>query len=145
MLILMQYLASHGPEIVLHGYVVLKQIHLSRRKLPTDDPELNENINQHMKRWKAENPEAQGSDARSRESFLGEIRKFHPATDASAIVCVDWRDYAPLQDGVPEMHYRIEIKHRSLNQNVVETRTQDLAECERIFRAAFDGESRENQ
>jgi hypothetical protein len=103
MLDLVEYLAASGLEPVLRGNIFLKQIWLIRR--PPPDPKRDQEFKEHMEKWKAANPDAQFGDAKSREKFLDEARKFAREPDVSVTLRVDWLDYAPLQDGIPQMHY----------------------------------------
>lgn len=134
MLDLVEHLASTGPEPVLFGNIFLKQMWLIR-PIPSD-PRRDQEFKEHMEKWKAANPDAQFGDAKSREKFLHETRKFAGEPDASVTLRVDWRDYAPLRDGIPQMHYRIEIKRPGQNLTE-EARAQNSAECERVLRQAF--------
>jgi len=36
------------------------------------------------------------------------LKPANPANRNSVKIWVDWRDYAPLRDGLPEMHYRLQ-------------------------------------
>jgi hypothetical protein len=55
---------------------------------------------------------------------------------ATVRVRVDWRDYAPLRDGLPEMHYRVQIEPRFAKLSR-EVRTRSPEEVEGIIREAF--------
>jgi hypothetical protein len=54
----------------------------------------------------------------------------------SVSVRVDWRDYAPLRDGLPEMHYRLQVERpgATLTEDV---RAKDVFEAARSIREAF--------
>ena len=50
-------------------------------------------------------------------------------------VMVDWKDYAPLVDGFPEMHYRIVVQQDDNPKN--ELRTNSTGEAVRIIASAL--------
>ena len=51
-------------------------------------------------------------------------------------VAVVWRDYGPVRDGLPEMHYRLSIRRDGMSLSR-EERSSDLAEVERAICGAF--------
>jgi len=71
--------------------------------------------------------------------ILNDEMTIHPrnqANRATVSVRVDWYDFAPLQDGVPALHYRLEIGRRGgdLTKGV---RTPDAQEVRTLIREAF--------
>jgi len=54
-----------------------------------------------------------------------------------ARIRIDWSDYGPLEDGIPIMHYRIEVK--SSDDDVwSEIRSRELEEIRQFLTQAFD-------
>jgi hypothetical protein len=55
---------------------------------------------------------------------------------AAVTVWIDWRDYAPVRDGLPEAHYRLQIRrgNAALSQDA---RAATPEEVERIIWEAF--------
>ena len=60
----------------------------------------------------------------------------NPANRVHVRVWVDWKDFAPLRDGLPEMHYRLQIK-RPGRIATKDARSRDAEEVNRIIREAF--------
>jgi hypothetical protein len=60
----------------------------------------------------------------------------NPANSVSVEVWPDWRDYGPARNGLPVMHYRIQVKRRgaTLTQDA---RAGSAAEADRVIREAF--------
>ena len=83
--------------------------------------------------WRALNPDPTSwGNSLSRELR----RQFPPKPKTRVSVRVDWRDYAPLRDGVPEMHYRFQVERHG--KTITEdARAKDPAEAERIICEAF--------
>jgi hypothetical protein len=107
---LVTHLQSSGSEHELWGQIMLQRLNLLKRERP--DP------------------------ARDREmqEFMGEW--FPLKAEVCVSVWVDWRDYAPLRDGLPELHYRFQVKRpgKTLTEDA---RAKDLMEAERIICEAF--------
>ncbi len=83
--------------------------------------------------WRALNPEPTTGENR----LLSEMRvRFPPKPSILVSVRVDWRDYAPLREGLPEMHYRFQVK-RPGKPITEDARTKDPVEAERILCEAF--------
>lgn len=60
-----------------------------------------------------------------------------PANRVSLDIGLDWKDYGPMQDGLPLMHYRIRIRHRE-EVMPMDERVNLPEEVERIILEAFD-------
>ena len=60
----------------------------------------------------------------------------NPLRKGSLKIWPDCKDYAPLINGIPEMHYRIEI-HRAETKLSSDARTSSLTEVARIIDEAF--------
>lgn len=60
----------------------------------------------------------------------------NPANRVLVGVRVDWRDFAPLVDGLPEMHYRMQIQRRGCKLSK-DARARTPEEAGRIIRDAF--------
>jgi hypothetical protein len=51
-------------------------------------------------------------------------------------VWVDWHDYAPLRDGLPDAHYRFQIRHGDAALSG-DARAANPEEAERVIREGF--------
>jgi hypothetical protein len=60
----------------------------------------------------------------------------NPANRVSVRVWTDWRDYGPVRDGLPVLHYRMQIQRRS-SQRTVDARADSPEEAKRIIYQAF--------
>lgn len=60
----------------------------------------------------------------------------NPANRASARIWVDWRDYGPVENGLPVMHYRIQVQ-RPGSRLSAEVRTADPDEVRQVIWEAF--------
>jgi hypothetical protein len=60
----------------------------------------------------------------------------NPANRTSVRLGVDWKDYGPLRDGLPDMHFRLRVKSENANLSK-DVRTQDPREVEQVLLAAF--------
>jgi hypothetical protein len=56
---------------------------------------------------------------------------------ASARIRIDWKDYGPVEDGIPIMHYRIEVKTPG-DKVWSEIRTRELEEIRQFLARAVD-------
>jgi hypothetical protein len=59
-----------------------------------------------------------------------------PANPVTVRVRADWRDFGPVVDGLPEMHYRLQIERRGAKLSR-DARARSPEEAERIIREAF--------
>jgi hypothetical protein len=60
----------------------------------------------------------------------------NPANRVTVRVRADWQDFAPLRDGMPEMHYRLKIQQRGAKLSR-DARAKTPEEVEQIIREAF--------
>jgi hypothetical protein len=70
---------------------------------------------------------------------LGDELYVSPENDANRVVVrvrADWRDHAPWRDGLPEMHYRLQIE-RSGAELSEDARARSPEEVRRIIYEAF--------
>jgi hypothetical protein len=82
---------------------------------------------------------ADGPHPEAWASILGEELYLSPGNPANRVtvrVRADWQDGAPLRDGWPEFHYRLQIE-RSGARLSQDARTQSPEEAGRIIREAF--------
>jgi hypothetical protein len=79
-----------------------------------------------------EKPEALGIIFRDELSLSPRDR----ANRVTVRVRVDWQDFAPLCDGLPEMHYGLQIERQGAKLNT-DARTRSPEESGRIIREAF--------
>jgi hypothetical protein len=128
---LVEHLRASGPEQELCAQIVFDKLHLRKREPP--DPVRNWQMKRFMDEWRALNP-----DPSTWGNRLGcEMRKrFPPKPQVRVSVWVDWRDYSPLRDGLPEMHYRFQIE-RPGKTMTEDARARDLMEAERVICKAF--------
>jgi hypothetical protein len=128
---LVEHLQSSGPEPELRGQIIFGKLILSQPAPP--DPGRNLEMKKFMDEWRASNPDsttwANGLSRELRRRFPGKPR-------IQVSIRVDWRDYAPLRDGLPEMHHRFEVK-RPGETITEDARTQDPVQAERIKCEAF--------
>ena len=97
------------------------------------DPVRERQMKEFMDEWRASNPHpTTWGNSLSREMR----RRFPHKPGIRVSVRVDWRDYAPLRDGVPEMHYRFQVE-RPGKTITEDARAKDPAEAERIICEAF--------
>jgi hypothetical protein len=71
--------------------------------------------------------------------ILGDELSLSPGTPANKVtvqVRADWKDHAPLRDGLPEMHYRLQIKRPGAKLST-DARARTPEEVERLIREAF--------
>ncbi len=83
--------------------------------------------------------QAQGDEVEAYGVVWGHTLSLRPSNAAlhvSVAVEVDWYDYVPLQNGKPDMHYRLRVRN-SQNEPSAEARTRSPVEVERFVRAAF--------
>lgn len=128
---LVTHLQSSGTEYELWGQIVLQELLL--HKPEAIDPVRDLEMKQFMDEWRAQNPDpTTWGDRLNREI----TRRFPPRPGVRVSVRADWRDNTPLRDGLPEMHYRFQIKRpgKTLTEDA---RTKDLVEAERIIYEAF--------
>jgi hypothetical protein len=69
---------------------------------------------------------------------LGSELYLWPSISSKVVVRirVDWQDFAPLQGGLPAMHYRLQIQRRGATLSK-DARTERAEEVEGIIREAF--------
>lgn len=83
--------------------------------------------------------EAQGPAPRAfAHLFFDELwlTPFREADPAMVHVSVDWKDFGPVQDGIPEMHYRLNYK-RAGSELSIDASVRDPDEAERVIWEAF--------
>lgn len=128
---LVVHLQSRRSEHELLGYIILDELHLGEREPP--DPIRDMQMKRFMEEWRALNPDpAEWGDRLDREMN----RRFPLKPGVRLSVRVDWRDYAPLREGLPEMHYRFQVK-RPGKTGSEDARARDFIEAERIICEAF--------
>lgn len=71
------------------------------------------------------------------ELWLSPIDGHDSASRVSATVWVDWQDYAPYIDGLPQAHYRLRIKRRNIALTE-DVRAATSQEVEQAIHKAFD-------
>jgi hypothetical protein len=129
---LVEHLQSSDPELELSGIIILDHLVLQKPDLP--DPVRELQIKRFVDEWRAQNADRPTWGDQLRR----EMQKRFPAKPKINVsVWVDWRDYSPLQDGLPEMHYRfkIECPGKTLTEDA---RAKGLAEAKRIICEAFE-------
>ncbi len=97
------------------------------------DPVRDREMKRFVDEWRAQNPDPTTWGNRlSREMR----RRFPSKPKVCVSVWVDWQDYTPLRDGLPEMHYRFQVKRpgKTISEDA---RTKDPVEAERIICEAF--------
>jgi hypothetical protein len=128
---LVTHLQLSGSEHELWGQLVLKELLLHKPDPP--DPVRDREMKKFIDEWRAENP-----DPTAWGNHLGrEMRRRFPTKPGVHVsLWADWRDYAPLRDGLPDMHYRFQVKRpgKSITEDA---RAKDPAEAEQIIRQAF--------
>src|SRR5688500_8298122 len=128
---LVEHLQASDPEPELRGHIILEELILSRRQ-PLD-PVREQEMKKFADEWNAANPMAPSTAGRFAREML---QRFPPEPGMRVRVRVDWQDYGPLRDGLPEMHYRFQIERpgKTISEDA---RAKDVAEAERIVREAF--------
>ncbi|MBN2295104.1 MAG: hypothetical protein JXM70_21930 [Pirellulales bacterium] len=58
-------------------------------------------------------------------------------SQVSAEIWVDRYDYAPLRDGLPETHYRLQISHQD-SPTTTDARAKTVEEAEQVLKRVFD-------
>jgi hypothetical protein len=128
---LVVHLQSDRSEHELCGHVLLEELHLHEREPP--DPIRDMQMKRFMEEWRTVNPDVATWGIRlSREMR----RRFPPKPGVRISVRIDWHDYAPLRDGLPEMHYRFQVERPGKTVSE-DARAKDLVEAERIICEAF--------
>jgi hypothetical protein len=128
---LVTHLQSRDSEHELWGQIVLQELLL--HKPEPSDPVRDMQMKRFMDEWRALNPDpATWGDRRRREMR----RRFPTQPGVRVSVRVHWRDYAPLRDGLPELHYRFQVR-RPGKTITEDARANDVVEAERIICAAF--------
>lgn len=97
------------------------------------DPIREMQIRRFIDKWRSLNPKPEDW----RDSFDSEMSRRFPLKPGIRIsVRVDWRDRAPLRDGLPEMHYRFQIERpgKTISEDA---RAKDVVEAERVIFEAF--------
>ncbi len=83
---------------------------------------------------------ADGLQPEARALIVGEELSLFPRNPANRIVNVrvrvDWQDYAPLRDGLPELHYRLQIERPGAKLSK-DARTRSPEEAGQIIREAL--------
>jgi hypothetical protein len=128
---LVAHLESTGSEQELWGQILLQELHLYKPEPP--DPIRNRQMQRFMDEWRAQHPDpAMWGKPLDREL----LRRFPPKPGIQVSVRVDWQDYAPLREGLPEMHYRLQVKRpgKTLSED---RRANDPVDAERILCEAF--------
>ncbi len=128
---LVVHLQSSRLEPELWGQILLEELFLHEREPP--DPIRDMQMKRFMGEWRVLNPDpATWGDRLSREMR----RRFPPKPGVRLSVRVDWRDYAPLREGLPEMHYRLQVERpgKTISEDA---RAKDVVEAERIICEAF--------
>jgi hypothetical protein len=128
---LVTHLQSCAPEEELRGQILLEQVLLHKPEPP--DPVRYEAMKNFMDEWRALNPDSTTWGVR----LSRDMRRRFPAKPGVCVTLrVDWRDYAPLRDGFPEMHYRFQIKRpgKVISEDF---RAKDPLEAHRIICEAF--------
>ncbi len=129
---LVAYLQSGASESELRGQIVRHELLLFKPEPP--DPIRDMQMKRFMKEWRALNPDsAMWGDRRFRREMM---RRFPTKPEVRVSVRIDWRDHAPLQDGLPEMHYRFQITRRGKTLTE-DARVKDVVEAARIVCEAF--------
>lgn len=128
---LAEHLRSSGPEPELLGHLLSRELWLSLRE-PSDAVQARQ-MQEFAEEWRARHPD----QVTASEELRAELRRRFPGAPKTRVgVRADWQDYAPLRDGVPDMHYRFEVRCPGQPMST-DARTKDLAEAERILRDAF--------
>jgi hypothetical protein len=128
---LIAHLQSDGSERELWGQVVLQELKLLKPEPP--DPIRDMQIKRFMDEWRALNPDPATWGGRLSDEMR---RRFPPKPGVCVSVRVDWQDYAPLRDGLPEMHYRFQVE-RPGKTITEDARAKNVVEAERIVCEAF--------
>jgi hypothetical protein len=124
---LVAHLQSSSSEDELRGQIVLQKLLLYKPEPP--DPVRDREMKKFMDEWHALNPYSTTWGNR----LSREMRQRFPRKPGVRVsVRVDWRDYAPLLDGLPEMHYRFQVE-RPGKTITEDARTKDLAAAERFI------------
>jgi hypothetical protein len=128
---LVEYLQSSGSEHELWGQIIFQELLLQKPEPPDTvrDPQMK----RFMDEWRAQNPDPTTWGNR----LSREMRRRFPAKPGVRVsVRVDWRDYAPLRDGLPEMHYRFQVERPEVTITE-DARAKHTIEAERIICEAF--------
>ena len=84
--------------------------------------------------------QADGPHPEAWGQILGDELYLFPEDNSANLVTVrvraDWRDFAPLLNGLPELHYRLQIERDGAKLSK-DARTHNPEEAERIIREAF--------
>jgi hypothetical protein len=128
---LVEHLQLSGSEHELWGQIVHQELLLREPEPP--DPVRDREMKKFMDEWRALNPDPTTWGNRL---IREKMQRFPPKPGVRVSVRVDWRDYAPLRDGLPEMHYRFQVKRpgRTITEDA---RAKDPVEAERIICEAF--------
>ena len=128
---LVEHLQANGPEPELWARIKFQEVELSKPAAP-DSVRMRE-MNAFMDEWRQPNPDP-GTWGKSVRREMEQRFPHKPRTTVS--VWVDWRDYPPLREGVPEMHFRFQVKRpgKTLSEDA---RAKDPLEAERIICEVF--------
>jgi hypothetical protein len=122
---------SSDCENELWGQILIRELLLRKPEPP--DPVRSRQMKEFLNQWRAMNPDPTSwGDRLSREI----ARRFPSKPGVCVSVRVDWQDHAPLREGLPVMHYRLQVAH-PWQTITKEARTQDPTDAERIISEAF--------
>lgn len=128
---LVERLQSRSIEEELWAHVLSDRITLW--KTEPLDPVREWQMKRFMAEWRSKNPDPSTWGTRLREEMQ---KRYPPKPKARVSVWLDWRDYGPLRDGLPEMYYRIQIENPGKTRTE-DARAKDVAEAEHVICEAF--------
>ena len=128
---LVEFLQARGSGPVLFGFLFPDALHLNQPSPP--DPVRNWQVKRFVEKWRAEHPD----DAEYARTLREEISKRYPLEPSTSVsIWPDWRDRSPLQDGLPVIYYRLQVKHpgKTLSEDL---QIQEFADVEQAILGAF--------
>jgi hypothetical protein len=128
---LVAHLQSDGSEFEIGSFLLSKELHLFKRE-PLD-PILAMQMKRFAEQWRIQNPDQTTWGNRLSQEMR---RRFPTKPGVDVSVQVDWRDYGPIHNGFPEMHYRFQIK-RPESTITEDARAKEVVEAGRIISEAF--------
>ena len=124
---LVTHLQSSDSEYELQGLVAANQLHFYETE-PANSVR-NSQIRQFMIDWRTKHP-----DSIDNSQLRNEIQsRFPRERNVHLEVWVDWKDYGPIENGVPKMHFRVRAT-RAGNITFEDARAKDIAEAEEFIR-----------
>jgi hypothetical protein len=128
---LVAHLQSSRAEHELYSQIVLQKLLLYKPEPP--NPVRDRELKSFMDEWRSLNPD----QATWVHRLSSELKRRFPLKFGIRVsVWVDWRDYAPLQEGLPEMHFRFQVKRTAMTITE-DARARDPVEAERIICESF--------